>query len=73
LLADRIAVLKEGRISLDTPVALDRPRVLGGREFDALRARLLAELGVIGFDGTAAIMEGAGDPPTRTEGAHDHR
>jgi sulfonate transport system ATP-binding protein len=47
LLADRILVLKSGRISLDTAVALDRPRVMGGPGFDQLRLRLLAELGVL--------------------------
>jgi sulfonate transport system ATP-binding protein len=57
LLADRIAVLKEGRISLDVEVELPRPRVLGGREFDALRARLLTELGVIGVQEAAAIVD----------------
>ena len=47
LLADRVLVLTEGRISLDQPVDLARPRRVGGEEFDALRDRLLAELGVL--------------------------
>ena len=47
LLADRVMVLTEGRISLDQPVELPRPRRVGGEEFDALRDRLLAELGVL--------------------------
>jgi sulfonate transport system ATP-binding protein len=47
LLADRVMVLTEGRISLDQPVDLARPRRVGGEEFDALRDRLLAELGVL--------------------------
>ena len=47
LLADRVMVLTEGRISLDQPVDLPRPRRVGGEEFDALRDRLLAELGVL--------------------------
>ncbi len=47
LLADRVMVLTEGRISLDQPVELPRPRHVGGEEFDALRDRLLAELGVV--------------------------
>jgi sulfonate transport system ATP-binding protein len=46
LLADRVFVLKEGRISLDLRVDLPRPRRIGGPEFDALRDRFLAELGV---------------------------
>jgi len=47
LLADRVFVLKEGRISLDVAVGLRRPRVVGGPAFDDLRNRLLAELGVV--------------------------
>jgi sulfonate transport system ATP-binding protein len=46
LLADRVLVLCEGRISLDVEVDLPRPRRIGGAPFDALRDRLLAELGV---------------------------
>jgi sulfonate transport system ATP-binding protein len=47
VLADRVMVLTEGRISLDQPVDLARPRRVGGEEFDELRDRLLAELGVL--------------------------
>jgi sulfonate transport system ATP-binding protein len=47
LLADRVMVLTHGHISLDQPVVLARPRRLGGVEFDGLRDRLLAELGVL--------------------------
>jgi sulfonate transport system ATP-binding protein len=46
LLADRVLVLREGRIRLDVAVDLPRPRRIGGEAFDALRDRLLAELGV---------------------------
>ncbi len=46
LLADRVLVLCDGRISLDVEVDLPRPRRIGGAPFDALRDRLLAELGV---------------------------
>jgi len=46
LLADRVLVLREGRISVDLAVDLSRPRRIGGQTFDALRDRLLAELGV---------------------------
>jgi sulfonate transport system ATP-binding protein len=49
LLADRVVVLTEGRISLDQPVDLPRPRDLGGDGFDRLRERLLNELGVGGL------------------------
>jgi sulfonate transport system ATP-binding protein len=47
LLADRVMVLTNGHISLDQRVDLPRPRRVGGVEFDALRDRLLAELGVL--------------------------
>lgn len=46
LLADRILVLQDGRIGYDTRVNLPQPRRGGGEEFDALRDRLLVELGV---------------------------
>jgi sulfonate transport system ATP-binding protein len=49
LLADRILVLRDGRISFDAEPQLPRPRVRGGPEYDELRVRLLAELGVLGF------------------------
>jgi sulfonate transport system ATP-binding protein len=47
LLADRVFVLKDGRISLNLAVELPRPRRVGGPEFDALRDRFLSELGVV--------------------------
>lgn len=47
LLSDRILVLSQGRVSLDVQVALPKPRHRAGAEFDALRTRLLAELGVV--------------------------
>jgi sulfonate transport system ATP-binding protein len=46
LLADRVLMLREGRISVDLAVDLPRPRRIGGQPFDELRGRLLAELGV---------------------------
>ena len=46
LLADRVVVLTEGRISLDAPVAIDGERTRGNPQFIALRTQLLAELGV---------------------------
>jgi sulfonate transport system ATP-binding protein len=45
-LADRVAVLEDGRITADVPVALDGPRGHGSREYAALRESLLARLGV---------------------------
>jgi len=47
LLADRIVVLKDGRISKDVAIDLPRPRVVGGVVFDDYRTEFLAELGVI--------------------------
>jgi sulfonate transport system ATP-binding protein len=46
LLADRALVLRDGTITLDLPAGLDRPRDRGHPAFNALRSRLLAELGV---------------------------
>ena len=46
LLADRALVLVDGKITLDVPVGLDRPRARGHPGFIALRSRLLGELGV---------------------------
>ena len=46
LLADRVLVLKEGRIGFDTRVPLPHPRKAGGAAFEALRERLLSKLGV---------------------------
>ncbi|AZI37929.1 aliphatic sulfonate ABC transporter ATP-binding protein [Caenibius tardaugens NBRC 16725] len=46
LLADRILVLKDGKIAFDRRVAIDHPRRAGGDQFDRLRDRLLEELGV---------------------------
>jgi sulfonate transport system ATP-binding protein len=46
LLADRVLVLMDGQITLDTDVRLDRPRDRGARGFATLRSRLLGELGV---------------------------
>ncbi|HEY4624599.1 MAG TPA: ABC transporter ATP-binding protein, partial [Blastococcus sp.] len=46
LLADRVVVLAEGRLVLDEPVPLPRPRALSGVATVPLRAWLLAALGV---------------------------
>ena len=46
ILADRVLVLTDGRISLDETVAVPNPRLRGDAPFSALRSRLLAELGV---------------------------
>jgi sulfonate transport system ATP-binding protein len=46
LLADRAVVLVDGRITLDLPIDLDRPRDRGHPAFVRLRDRLLLELGV---------------------------
>jgi sulfonate transport system ATP-binding protein len=44
VLADRVLVLSGGAITVDLPVALDRPRERGNPGFLDLRSRLLAEL-----------------------------
>jgi len=46
LLAERVLVLRAGQILVDERVDIPRPRRIGGPVFDALRDRLLAELGV---------------------------
>ncbi len=46
LLADRILVLTDGRLSLDVTVELPSPRLRSHPEFGALRRCLLHELGV---------------------------
>jgi sulfonate transport system ATP-binding protein len=46
ILADRALVLRDGQLTLDVLIELDRPRERGSREFIELRTRLLAELGV---------------------------
>ncbi len=46
LLADRVLVLTEGRLSLDLTVELHGPRLRSDPGFGRLRSRLLAELGV---------------------------
>jgi sulfonate transport system ATP-binding protein len=56
LLADRVLVLTDGVISLDVPVDVPSPRLRADDRFIALRARLLAELGV------DEAAEGAHDP-----------
>lgn len=45
-LADRVAVLEQGRIALDVPVDLPAPRRHGSPQYAALRDRLLERLGV---------------------------
>jgi sulfonate transport system ATP-binding protein len=47
LLADRVLVLRGGRIALDRTVELPRPRRARGGAFDELRTALLRELGVV--------------------------
>jgi sulfonate transport system ATP-binding protein len=46
LLADRVLVLIDGKLTVDLPVRLDRPRDRGHAGFTSLRTQLLAELGV---------------------------
>jgi sulfonate transport system ATP-binding protein len=53
LLADRILVLSDGKIGLDIPVEIDKPRHRDDSRFLALRARLLSQLGVTDTVGAA--------------------
>ncbi|MCK9931200.1 ABC transporter ATP-binding protein [Frankia sp. Mgl5] len=46
VLADRAVVLTDGRISLDRPIGLPRPRAVGDAGFAQARRLLLEELGV---------------------------
>jgi sulfonate transport system ATP-binding protein len=46
LLADRVLVLSDGRVSLDRPVDIADPRSPGDPRFVELRSQLLAEIGV---------------------------
>jgi len=46
LLADRVLVLQEGRVGVDVPINLPRPRVRDA-EFEDLRTYFLSELGVL--------------------------
>ncbi|MFF1488822.1 ABC transporter ATP-binding protein [Streptomyces sp. NPDC058319] len=45
-LADRVCVLRDGRLVTDEPVTVDRPRDPGDPAFASLRRRLLTDLGV---------------------------
>jgi sulfonate transport system ATP-binding protein len=43
-LADRVLLVEEGRITLDEPVALARPRAHGSPAFAELEGRVLARV-----------------------------
>ena len=60
LLADRVIVLTDGRMSFDAPVRVESPRLRSAPAFAALRSRLLAELGV---DETAEGSHDQGSVP----------
>ncbi len=63
LLADRVLVMEDGRITSETVVDLPRPRDVADPRCAALRTRLLARLGVTDADGDGE-GEGAADAPT---------
>ncbi|RUP65958.1 Aliphatic sulfonates import ATP-binding protein SsuB [Streptomyces sp. NP10] len=68
LLADRVLVMRDGRIAYDTSVALDRPREVGSPGFTDLRSRLLTELGVEGAGRATGLgAQSAGHTQARTE------
>ncbi|MET8883968.1 ABC transporter ATP-binding protein [Streptomyces rubiginosohelvolus] len=70
LLADRVLVMRDGRIAYDTSVALDRPREVGSPGFTDLRSRLLSELGVEAAGRAPEPgVEGAGHAQARPESA----
>lgn len=46
LLADRVLILDQGRVALDLPVEMSRPRLRASAGFVNLRIRLLSRLGV---------------------------
>ncbi len=46
LLADRIILLRDGKLAVEVAISEPRPRSLGGAHFDGLRRELLGELGV---------------------------
>ncbi|NUV69316.1 MULTISPECIES: ABC transporter ATP-binding protein [unclassified Streptomyces] len=72
LLADRVLVMRDGRIAYDTSVGLDRPREVGSPGFTGLRSRLLTELGVEGAGrATEPGVEGGGRAHARTESAEN--
>jgi len=60
LLADRIIVLTDGRLSLNLPVNIVSPRLRTERSFASLRRVLLAELGV---DESAAAAHSSSPTP----------
>lgn len=45
-MADRVVLLREGRLAAELVVSIERPRDVTGEVFAGLRRRLLAELGV---------------------------
>jgi sulfonate transport system ATP-binding protein len=67
VLADRVAVLEEGRISLEIEVDLPRPRNRGTPEFAALKSRILDR--ILGGEGAdKAAPEPAKTPAEASEG-----
>ncbi len=73
VLADRVLVLKEGRISLDLPIDLPRPRTIGGERFDGYRAQFLAELGVVDPRRQVPVALEGDDGPVRPAVGVDRR
>jgi len=65
LLADRVLVLAEGRLSVDVEVEASRPRLRGDQAVIDLRSRLLVELGV--DEGSTQPLTNATDPPAKDQ------
>ncbi len=70
LLADRALVLDAGKIALDLPIALDRPRRTDSAAFQALRHTLLRALGVepTPADSSHPPQEASAEPRLRLVG-----
>ncbi|MDM0089167.1 MULTISPECIES: ABC transporter ATP-binding protein [unclassified Variovorax] len=62
LLADRVLVMREGVIAVDLPIDFERPRRRNAPGFEALRERLLAELGVVAPGAASAAQSPLSSP-----------
>ncbi|NUP45559.1 MAG: ABC transporter ATP-binding protein [Streptomyces sp.] len=66
-LADRVAVLRDGRLASDERIAIDHPRDSADPRFAALRTRLLTELGVARTPSAPATATAPAAPATSKE------
>jgi sulfonate transport system ATP-binding protein len=68
VLADRVAVLRDGKLSLDLRIDLADRQLRSGVRFEALRDRFLAELGVLPRSTVSASDAADGDGLAGTDG-----